>query len=83
MVTRVLGRPGLHEAFATVKSALGTLAESSEVQRLYMRLAPANFSEAVLASRPANPAVLPVAGVHWSDWGQPERVMATLGSLGL
>jgi mannose-1-phosphate guanylyltransferase len=75
--------PALHDAFATVEAALGTPAERSEVQRLYGRLEPSNFSEVVLASRPANLAVLPVSGVRWSDWGQPERVVAVLRSLDL
>jgi len=28
-----------------------------------------------------NLAVLPVQGVQWSDWGQPKRVMETLGGM--
>jgi hypothetical protein len=36
-----------------------------------------------LGTRPANLAVLPVRGVTWSDWGDPARVLQTLGRLGV
>lgn len=75
--------PALHAAFAVVSSTLGTDAEGAEIERLYTCLAPSSFSDVVLVSRPSNLAVLPVTGVRWSDWGRPERVMATLAGLGL
>ncbi len=75
--------PALDAAFASVDSALGTPRETAVVRALYADLAPLDFSEAVLAARPANLAVLPVAGVQWSDWGEPRRVMATLAALGI
>lgn len=53
------------------------------VRALYADLEPLDFSEKVLAARPANLAVLPVAGVQWSDWGEPRRVTATLAALGI
>jgi hypothetical protein len=31
----------------------------------------------VLSARPDGLAVLPVRGVHWSDLGDPERVLST------
>ena len=62
---------------------LGTVAEHGAVRALYRHLAPLSFADDVLASRPANLAVLPVEGVRWSDWGQPKRVMETLGRLGV
>jgi mannose-1-phosphate guanylyltransferase len=74
--------PKLAEAFDRVQSVVGTGAESPEVRRLYRDLAPLSFSDDLLARCPANLAVLPVHGVRWSDWGQPNRVMETLGRLG-
>jgi mannose-1-phosphate guanylyltransferase len=75
--------PALFAAFAASRSAIGTQAEHAEIRRIYAGLAPSNFSDVVLASRPANLAVLPVSGVQWSDWGQPARVVATLDRLGV
>ena len=73
--------PGLSRAFAPVQPPLRTAAEPPAVRALYESLAPLSFSDDVLAKRPANLAVLPVQGVQWSDWGQPKRVMETLGGM--
>ena len=75
--------PALSAAFAAGRSAIGTQAEHAEIRKIYARVAPSSFSDAVLASRPANLAMLPVSGVQWSDWGQPARVIATLDRLGI
>jgi mannose-1-phosphate guanylyltransferase len=81
MIRRAL--PELDAAFATVGVTLGTHAEAAALRALYARLTPVSFSEGVLASRPANLAVLPVRGVQWSDLGAPDRVMRTLAGLGV
>jgi mannose-1-phosphate guanylyltransferase len=75
--------PELDEAFAAVRTTLGTPEESRAVAELYAGLASIDFSHRVLATHPANLAVLLVTGVVWSDWGQPRRVLATLARLGL
>jgi mannose-1-phosphate guanylyltransferase len=75
--------PDLERAFAAIQPMLGTVAEHGAVRALYRKLTPLSFSDDVLATRPANLAVLPVEGVRWSDWGQPKRVMETLGRLGI
>jgi mannose-1-phosphate guanylyltransferase len=76
-------RPALTEAFAALASPLGAAGEARVVEHLYRRLPAASFSDAVLARGAANLAVLPVAGVGWSDWGSPQRVLATLTRLGI
>jgi hypothetical protein len=75
--------PSLHAAFAATRAVLGTNSEHSALRKIYAQTAPSGFSEVVLASRPSNLAVLPVAGVQWSDWGHPARVVATLTGLGV
>lgn len=55
--------PGLFEAFTSVESRLGTPWEDESVRRLYARLPSTEFSKHVVASRPGNLAVLPLAGV--------------------
>jgi mannose-1-phosphate guanylyltransferase len=74
--------PDLYAAFTAIRPTLGTAEERSAVERVYRELPSLNFSEQVLAGNPANLAVLPVAGVDWSDWGRPERVLKTLAHLG-
>ena len=75
-------RADLYDAFVGVQPRLGLPAEAEIIRPLYARLAPMNFSREVLATRPANLAVLPVAGIAWSDWGQPDHVLATLARMG-
>ena len=72
-----LAAPDLFRSFADVALALGTIGELPALERLYCGLPTVDFSRQVLASRPDALAVLPVRGVHWSDLGDPERVMAT------
>lgn len=57
------GAPGLFEAFTSVESRLDTPWEDDSVRRLYARLPSTEFSKDVVASRPGNLAVLPLAGV--------------------
>ena len=54
-----------------------------EEPQLSARLRPVNFADGVRGGRPANLAVLPVNGLHWSDGGAPERVMGRLARLGV
>jgi len=75
--------PDLVAAFAAIEPAIGTADEPCALEALYAVLPSLGFSEHILSSRPANLAVLPVQGVGWSDWGQPARVLATLGRLGV
>ena len=75
--------PWLTDAFAAIKSVLGTPDEERAARTVYGRLAPIGFSETVLAARPPNLATLPVRGVRWTDWGHPRRVLATLDELGV
>lgn len=74
--------PRLVDAFEGAQSAVGTAGEELAMERVYGRLATTGFSEDVLATAPANLAVLPVS-VSWSDWGRPERVLETLAELGV
>jgi mannose-1-phosphate guanylyltransferase len=75
--------PALWEEFNAIRPAIGSPEEEKSVRALYSRLPSMNFSRQVLATRPANLAVLPVSGIGWSDWGTPHRVLATLARHGI
>jgi mannose-1-phosphate guanylyltransferase len=74
--------PELWSLFERLRPRADAWVEDAVVRELYARLPAVNFSSRVLASNPAALAVLPIAGVEWSDWGTPSRVLATLGRLG-
>jgi mannose-1-phosphate guanylyltransferase len=75
--------PGLSRAFANIEPLLRTPSEAEAVEALYAAIPSINFSKQVLASRPANLAVLPVRNVRWSDWGTPRRVIKSLAGIGI
>jgi mannose-1-phosphate guanylyltransferase len=51
--------------------------EPRQLAKCYPELASWNFSSHFLARIPQHLLVLPVDGVHWSDWGTPELVEST------
>lgn len=74
--------PRVFAKFIHLLPALGTRSEELEIERLYWRLTPMDFSKDLLARNPASLAVLPIDGVQWSDLGEPERVMDVLAHFG-
>jgi mannose-1-phosphate guanylyltransferase len=56
--------------------------EPEVLARLYEHLTPADFSRDVLQHAASDCLLLPMRGIHWSDWGRPERVTQTLARLG-
>ena len=75
--------PDICESFETLRPVLGSPAEETTLDALYAALPETNFSREVLAAKPSALGVLPVLDVHWSDWGEPSRVLATLGNIGI
>lgn len=71
-----LTAPDLYRSFTEIAPALGTVGEWRALDRLYCGLPSIDFSRHVLTARPDRLAVLPVRDVHWSDLGDPERVLA-------
>ncbi|HEY1433738.1 MAG TPA: sugar phosphate nucleotidyltransferase [Thermoanaerobaculia bacterium] len=68
-------RPDLVDGFLGVWASLGTASERAAVERLYASLPTTDFSRDILAKRPENLAVLPVASVSWEDLGRPGRIL--------
>lgn len=75
--------PALFQAFDGARPTINTESEPETFSALYAGIASTDFSERVLALRPANLTVLRVSGVAWSDLGDPSRVMATLAGAGI
>ena len=76
--------PALSDRLARIEPFAGTEDEPWAVLQAYLRAPEANFSRAVLEPCPPGLAVsrLP-AGVTWSDWGTPDRVVQSLRAAGL
>ena len=75
--------PSLLAAFAQLRFVIGLPQESRVVERIYRRLPTTGFSDAVLSADTRRLAVMRVKGVEWSDWGHPQRVLASLVHAGV
>jgi mannose-1-phosphate guanylyltransferase len=73
-----LTAPDLHAAFACVRGMVGTEAEPQAIDALYAGLPTLSFSDRVLARGTERLVTVRVKSVEWSDWGHPQRVVASL-----
>ena len=51
-------------------------------EAIYRGMAATDFSSDILQCETEDLRVLPMEGVDWCDWGQPDRVMASLRKIG-
>jgi mannose-1-phosphate guanylyltransferase len=56
--------------------------EEYALAHVYGAVPEADFCRNVLQCCAANAMVVPMDGVHWSDWGRPERLLETMEHLG-
>lgn len=75
--------PQLYIAFARSLSVLATAPESEAMDQLYANISTENFAERILVDFARDLSVLPVRGVKWNDLGEPQRVLATMDTLGI
>jgi mannose-1-phosphate guanylyltransferase len=72
------GTPELLRAFAAIWRARGSSSEEAVAERVYVKLPHLDFSERVLVPAANRLGVIRVKGVEWSDWGNADRVFATI-----
>ena len=76
------GVPELLVAFDPIRRALGGPDEAAAAETVYAGLQSVNFSDRVLTPSPDRLVTVRVKGVDWSDWGNPQRVLATVQRAG-
>ena len=78
--------PQIYRLFSWILQAAGTTGETDVVEEAYRQMEVVNFSRGLLEALPREYAsrllVLPVRGVHWSDWGSEHRIMSALQNAG-
>jgi mannose-1-phosphate guanylyltransferase len=78
--------PRLYGSFERICRAVGTPALGNLVKEIYQQMHPVNLSKGLLErlplERPPALCVLPVSGIHWSDWGSEQRIIHVLESAG-
>lgn len=80
-----LGRrcvPELLVPFEWLRRNIGAPAEGDILDQIYRRLPERDFSRHVLQRAPDRLSVMEMDGLVWSDWGRPERILATLERIG-
>jgi mannose-1-phosphate guanylyltransferase len=75
--------PELSERLARIVPLVGSEPEAAILDSAYLRAPGANFSGDVLAAVPSMLAVSQLPPMTWSDWGTPDRVIATLRREGI
>jgi mannose-1-phosphate guanylyltransferase len=78
--------PLLYSSFERIWRAVGTPSLGDLVREVYQQMYPVNLSKGLLEllplERPAALCVLPVRGIHWSDWGSEQRIIHVLEDTG-
>jgi hypothetical protein len=72
----------LYRPFRRIQNSLGTACHHEVVRDVYAQLEPMNLSriflESLASEHGSGLTVIPVRGVHWSDWGSKDRIVAAL-----
>ena len=78
--------PLLYSSFERIRRAVGTPLVGNLVKEVYQQMYPVNLSKGLLErlplERPPALCVLPVRGIHWSDWGSEQRIIRVLENTG-
>jgi mannose-1-phosphate guanylyltransferase len=74
--------PDLLAAFDPLRRAMGSPREAEVAERVYAALESSGFSERVLVPGADGLLTVRAKSVDWSDWGHPQRVMATMRRTG-
>jgi mannose-1-phosphate guanylyltransferase len=78
--------PLLYGSFERIWRAVGTPSVGNLVKQVYQEIHPVNLSKGLLErlplERPPALCVLPVRGIHWSDWGSAQRILQVLENNG-
>jgi mannose-1-phosphate guanylyltransferase len=78
--------PLLYSSFERIRRAVGTPSVGDLVKQVYQEMYPVNLSKGLLErlplERPPALCVLPVRGIHWSDWGSAKRILHVLENNG-
>lgn len=74
--------PEMMRLFKDYQSAIGTANEDIVLNSIYRTMPGWNFSSQLLENASHQIAVMELKGVLWSDWGRPDRIVATLARLG-
>lgn len=74
--------PEMMSLFERLKKVIDTAEELRVLDVIYEVMPRRNFSSHLLQRAPERLAVMEMTNVHWSDWGNPERILSGLEKFG-
>lgn len=74
--------PRLFVALYRTHAGLGLSRQVEALEEVYSNLPPVNFSQEILTRSSHRLGVLPVKGIYWNDWGNPEQVRLDIARFG-
>jgi mannose-1-phosphate guanylyltransferase len=75
-------QPAMIARFDALAPRMGRAGEAEAVAAAYRAMECVNFSRDIVEASAARMVVMPMDGVHWSDWGRPQRIAETLAKIG-
>ena len=75
-------QPAMIARFEALRPHMGRAGQAEAVATAYRAMVSVNFSRDIVEPASERMVAMPMDGVHWSDWGRPQRIAETLGKIG-
>jgi mannose-1-phosphate guanylyltransferase len=75
-------QPAMVARFDALRPHMGRAGQTDAVAAAYRVMPAVNFSRDIVEPAAERMVAMPMDGVHWSDWGRPQRIAETLAKLG-
>jgi mannose-1-phosphate guanylyltransferase len=75
-------QPAMIARFDALRPCMGRARQAEAVALAYRSMESVNFSRDIVEPAAERMAAMPMDGVHWSDWGRPQRIAETLAKIG-
>jgi len=75
-------QPAMIARFDELRPWMGRAKQTEAVARAYEAMERVNFSRDIVEPAAGRMMAMPMDGIHWSDWGRPQRIAETLAKIG-
>ena len=75
-------QPAMLARFDALRPWMGRPEQAEAVALAYRSMECVNFSRDIVEPAAGSMVAMPMDGVHWSDWGRPQRIAETLARIG-
>lgn len=75
-------QPAMIARFDALRPWMGRPGQAQAIALAYRDMESVNFSRDIAEPSAGRMVAMPMDGVHWSDWGRPQRIAETLAKIG-